>query len=286
MEPVYLHRQRKRKQLNCYQHQLLLKVFVHSLAKPTITEPLVNLTRKGVKFKWTDSCQHSFEKLKNVLTSEQVMAHPDPTRPHMLYMDACDVAIGAILTQKNDEGKLRVVQYISHSLPVVQRRWATIEKEAYAVVYALQKLRPYLMGADFTIYTDHKPLKSLFTKTMANTKIQRWAILLAEYGAQIEYIRGPNNVKADALSWLEGSSPLPEVPIAPITRAHKRNLEVPLSEEDHDLIDLDINPEEFRNLQRQEFADLIAEAVDPESDSDYVIDHGKLYSDCPPYCRV
>ena len=211
-----------------------------------IAEPLINLTRKGVKFDWTDACQRNFVQLKNALTADTVMAHPDPLKPYSLFTDACDTAIGAILTQIDSKGRHRVIQYISHSLPDVQRRWATIEKEAYAVIYALQKLRPYLLGADFIVYTDHKPLKSLFAKSMNNTKIQRWAILLAEYGAHIEYIKGKNNVKADALSRLEGSLELPPAPVAPVTtRARKRNIEINLSREDRDLIDLDMDPEEF-----------------------------------------
>ena len=68
------------------------------------------------------------------------------------------------------------------------------------LVYAILKLRPYLYGADFTVYTDHKPLTSLFMKEMQNTKIQRWAVLLSEYGATIKYCKGKNNIPADMLS--------------------------------------------------------------------------------------
>ena len=125
------------------------------------------------------------------------MAAPRTDRPYKLYTDACDYAVGAILVQEDDTGTERVFQYLSHSLSSVQRRWATIEKEAYAVVYAISKLRPYLYRAEFTVYTDHKPLTSLFTKEMQNTKIQRWAVLLSEYEAKIQYRQGKNNIRAD-----------------------------------------------------------------------------------------
>ena len=82
----------------------------------------------------------------------------------------------------------RVIQYISHQLDPTQKRWATIEKETYAIVYCLQKLRSHLWGSKFTILTDHKPLRSLFQNDMANTKIQRWAVLIAESGAMLEPI--------------------------------------------------------------------------------------------------
>ena len=78
--------------------------------------------------------------------------------------------------QEDDHGVERVVHYLSHMLDDVKRFWATIEKEAYAIVYALQKLRLYLRGSKFDILTDHKPLKSLFLSEIANTKLQRCAV--------------------------------------------------------------------------------------------------------------
>ena len=57
-------------------------------------------------------------------------------------------------------------------------------------------------GGDFTILTDHKPLRSLFQNEMANAKMQRWAVLIAEFGADIQYREGKNNIRADMLSRL------------------------------------------------------------------------------------
>ena len=153
---------------------------------PRIAEPIVALTRKGVTFQWGEAQNDAFQALKGLLVSSNVMAHPDVGRPYKLYTDACDYAIGAILCQVDDEGVECIIQYVSHQLNPIQRRWAVIEKEAYALVYALQKLCPYLLGADFGAYTDHRPLRSIFTKEMANTKIQRWAVLLTEYGAKVQ----------------------------------------------------------------------------------------------------
>jgi hypothetical protein len=195
-------------------------------------EPIIVLTRKGVSFVWSSECEASFELLKGALTSAKVMAHPDVNRPYSLYTDACDYAVGGVLVQRDDAGLERPIQYISHQLSGVQRRWATIEKEAYALVYALQKLRPYLLGADFTIYVDHKPLKCLFTKEMNNTKIQRWGILLAEYGAKIEYRRGVHNVRADSLSRLPSDSGLGEADIAAVEEPDWENLPINLADED------------------------------------------------------
>ena len=165
-----------------------------------IAEPLVHLTRKNIRFAWGQDQQEAFDKLKEALVSDQVMAHPRTDAPYQLYTDACDYAIGAILCQKDETGMERPIVYLSKQLSETQRRWATIEKEAYAVIHALKQLRPYLWGASYRTFTDHKPLTSLFTKDMNNTKIQRWSVLLAEYGCNVEYHKGKLNVRADMLS--------------------------------------------------------------------------------------
>ena len=67
-------------------------------------------------------------------------------------------------------------------------------------MYTFKKLIPYLLRAEFVVYTDHKPLLCLFTKEMQNTTIQRGEILFAEYGMKIRYQPGKNNVRADMLS--------------------------------------------------------------------------------------
>ena len=152
----------------------------------SLAEPLEEIKQKYAHFVWGPSQREVFKQLKQVLTSSHVMTAPRTDRP---YTDACDYAVGAILVQVDDSGIERVIQYVSHSLSSVQGRWATIEKEAYAVVYVISKLRPYLESADFTVYTDHKAITSLFTEEMHNTKIKRWAVLLSEYGATIQYSR-------------------------------------------------------------------------------------------------
>ena len=165
-----------------------------------IAAPLQYLIRKGVPWIWTDQCQTAFADLKLALVSSDVMAHPVIGDPYLLYTDASDKAIGAILVQKDSNGIERPIQYVSRALKGSELKWSTIEKEAYAIVNALKTLRPYLYGAEFVILTDHKPLKALFLGEVKNTKVQRWASLIAEYGAPIQHRAGKNNVRADMLS--------------------------------------------------------------------------------------
>ena len=115
------------------------------------------------------------------------MAHPRLDKPYKLYTDASDYAIEAILVQGDDNGIGRSIQYISKQLHGAQLSYPSTEKEGFGVIFALKKLAPYLQGSEFTIYTDHKPLHSLFISENKNSKIQRWSIALAEMGAKIKY---------------------------------------------------------------------------------------------------
>ena len=122
-----------------------------------IAEPLTALTRKHAEFKWGPKQQESLRKLKHALMHAPVLAIPDLQGKFQLYTDSSDLAVGAVLVQEQD-GIDKPVAYLSHQLNKTQRKWAIIEKEAYAIVYALGKFRHYLYGQDFPIYCDHKPL--------------------------------------------------------------------------------------------------------------------------------
>ena len=103
------------------------------------------------------------------------------------------------MVQDSDNGVEKVIQYVSHTLSTTQRKWATIEKEVYAVVYCINKLKPYLYGVQFNVYTDHKPLLSLFTKSMNNTTIQIWGSSSQNVGRP--YPTDQGNVKSERICY-------------------------------------------------------------------------------------
>lgn len=173
-----------------------------------IAAPMVALTKKKALFHWSPECQIAFDKLKQLLVQAPTLAFPDASQPYTLYTDASDQCVGALLTQGQGEDEHNI-HYLSHKLSDTQKRWPVIEKEAYAIVYALQKLDHYLHGAEFVIKTDHKPLKYLFTAEMKNRKIQMWGIAISGYNCTIEYLEGAKNTRADMLSRLPGEVPEP-----------------------------------------------------------------------------
>lgn len=225
----------------------------------SISEPLVRLTKKNEPFIFGEEQSTAFQRLKEALCSETIMAYPQVDKPYNLYTDASNHAIGAILVQKDANGVERVIQYVSKQLTEPQKSWSAIEREAFALVFALRKLRPYLQGAEFTVYTDHKPLKSLFCSEIKNTKIQRWASQISDFGCAIEYRKGKNNIRADMLSRIRPSTEVIEI---------------------GSLNDI-IREGRYRE-QEHEFSNQWREAATDESD-DYIIENGELYSTILPY---
>ena len=118
-----------------------------------IAQPLIGLTKKFARFKWTAQCQKAFDYLKDSLSVVPLLVYPDTQKPYILYTDASDTCLGAVLTQKGEDGEGKEVEkpiyFLSHKLSDTQCRWSTIEKEAYAIHYSLQKLDHYLHGAEF-----------------------------------------------------------------------------------------------------------------------------------------
>ena len=141
------------------------------------TKPLYKLREKDAKFIWDVDCQKSFEELKACLTTAPIVRAPNWQLPFEVMYDASDMAIGAVLGQR-EEGKPYVVYYASKTVNKAQRNYTTTENELLAVVYAFDKFRAYFVGSDIIIFTDHTALKYLFTKQNAKARLIRWVLLL------------------------------------------------------------------------------------------------------------
>ena len=173
--------------------------FIKDFSK--ISKPLYKLLEKDAKFVLSESCRKSFEELKSHLTTAAIVRAPNWQFPFEVMCDASDLAIGAVLGQRED-GKPYVVYYASKTLNEAQRNYTTTEKELLAVVYALDKFRVDLVGSDIIIFTDHSALKYLLTKIDAKARLIRWVLLLQEFKLQIKDKKGVENVMEDHLSKL------------------------------------------------------------------------------------
>lgn len=169
-----------------------------------IAAPLNRLSRKNVKFEWTTECQKAFESLKTSLSNPPVMEFPDLSEENtfILRTDASGIALGATLSNGND----KPVAYASRTLNKAEMNYPTIEKELLAIVWSIAKWRHYLLQKEFIILTDHRPLVYLFGMTNPSSRLTKFRLKLEEYDFTIKYVKGAENVTADALSRIEVTS--------------------------------------------------------------------------------
>lgn len=143
---------------------------------------------------WSVDCQNAFDKLKQALLSAPILAYADFTQPFKLYTDASFDGLGAVLSQVQ-EGQERVIAYASRSLVGAERNdqnYSSFKLELLALKLAVtDKFKDYFWGAQFTIYTDNKPLVQLNTARLGAVE-QRWVAQLSNYTFDIKYHPEPD----------------------------------------------------------------------------------------------
>ena len=169
-----------------------------------LAAPLHELTKQDVDWKWETEHETAFNDLKESLALDPFVALPNETDPFVLRLDASNVCIGGALLQRTNRGE-KVIAYISRKFSATEQNWSTWEKELYALVHAI-KLFGYLLidsAHPVTFMCDHKPLQHWRTLPI-NDKVVRWMNILNTFEWTFEYVPGPKNVLADALSRPDG----------------------------------------------------------------------------------
>ena len=164
-----------------------------------IAEPLVRLTDARAEFKWTSDCQKAFEELKQRLVSAPILAYPNQEDPFLLDTDASDVAIGAVLSQRQ-AGVERVIAYGSKALSKEERNYCVTRRELLAVVHFVETYRYYLYGRPFVVRTDHSSLRWLLRQKEPRDQLARWIQRLSAYQFSIEHRPGKRHGNADGMS--------------------------------------------------------------------------------------
>lgn len=171
--------------------------FIKDYAK--LTKPLTKYLKKDSTIDMHDKEYiKSFNDLKQIISSDQILAYPDFKTPFILTTDASNHALGAVLSQIQ-QNKERPIAFGSRTLNKTEANYSTTEKEALAIMWAVEKYKPYLYGTKFTLVTDHKPLTFIKNSTK-NAKILNWRLQLENYDYDVIYKCGKANVVADALS--------------------------------------------------------------------------------------
>ena len=172
--------------------------------------PLYKLLRAEQKWKWSERETAAFQKLKDLLTSSQLLIHFDPQKQLILSCDASAYGIGAVLAHRMSDGSEKPIGYVSRTLSAAEKNYSQLEKEGLSCVFGVKRFHSYLYG-------HHKPLLSLFNESravppQASARIQRWALTLAMYEYSLKFKSTKQHGNADAMSRL----PLPDTVTHPL----------------------------------------------------------------------
>ena len=140
----------------------------------------------------------SFQTLKTDLINASLTAISNDLM-FVMETDASHNSVSAVLSQDN-----RPVAFHSRSLQGSELNYASVEKEALAIVDAVEKWRHFLIGRHFILKIDQKSVRFMFDTQnrgkIKNEKILRWRINLASFSFDIQYRDGKENVAADTLT--------------------------------------------------------------------------------------
>ncbi|KAL6480112.1 hypothetical protein MHYP_G00111450 [Metynnis hypsauchen] len=164
--------------------------------------PLTSLLCNNVPFLWSSACQSAFESVKSLLCSSPVLAAPNFARAFKLEVDASCTGAGAVLLQEDSRGIDHPVCYFSKKFAKHQLAYSTIEKEALALLLALQHFEVYLGSSSdpVFVFTDHNPLTFLHRMSNSNQRLMRWSLIVQGFNLTIRHKKGSENIVADTLS--------------------------------------------------------------------------------------
>ena len=150
---------------------------------------------KKDSFSWNLEATKAFENLKEAMCLAPVLATPDFTKTFIVECDASGNGIGVVLMQEG-----RPISFESRSIKWKYLQKAIYEKEMLAILHALKKWRPYLMGRCFKVKTNYDSLKHFLEQRLYSEEQQKWVTKVLCYDFEIIYKKGKLNVVADALS--------------------------------------------------------------------------------------
>jgi Reverse transcriptase (RNA-dependent DNA polymerase)/RNase H-like domain found in reverse transcriptase/Integrase zinc binding domain/Aspartyl protease len=174
--------------------------FIHDYS--TLVVPLTDVLKSQTSnrpIEWTPPMTTSFEMAKQKLSEEPCLKIADPNGEFEVTTDASEdaKAVGAVLTQDGHP-----IAFESKKLDKHQVNYSVHDKEMRAIMHALDRWRPFLLGKPFKVYTDHRSLVYFKTQANLNARQLRWQEKAADYDMEILYKPGKENHVADALSWI------------------------------------------------------------------------------------
>ena len=173
----------------------------------------------------------AFNLLKMKCVTALVLAFADFEKPFLLETDASSCGLGAVLSQKQDDGKFHLVTYASRKLKGGEKKYHSSKFEFLALKWAVtDQFREYLWYRPFTVRTDNNPLTYIMTTPNLDATGHRWVAAMAGYDMTIEYLKGTDNKVANMMSRVPEQLD-PET--VTVLLNHARNSDVPRAETDN-----------------------------------------------------
>ncbi|KAI5347393.1 hypothetical protein L3X38_015272 [Prunus dulcis] len=142
-------------------------------------QPFTRLMKKDTPFIWDQACQNAFDSIKAYLLKPPVLIAPIKGKPLILYIAALERSLGAMLAQENEEGKENALYYLSRTLVGAEQNYTPIEKVCLALIFAVQKLRHYILSHGITLISKADPLRYLMAKPVPFGRLAKWFLLLS-----------------------------------------------------------------------------------------------------------
>jgi hypothetical protein len=154
-----------------------------------------------MQFVWNGEAEEAFETLKDAICKAPVLALPEEGGEYVLHSDASKYAVGAVLSQKRQDGETRVIAFWSRKLKGAETRYPTYDRELLAIRDAVVNWHYYLHSdRNFTVHTDHASLRHILTQPRLTARQMEYLATLQKYTYDIRYIPGATNQAADALT--------------------------------------------------------------------------------------
>ena len=151
-----------------------------------IYDPVFKLLRKNQPVEWNEECHKAFEKIKEYLTSPEVLKPPRQGKPLILYLALEENAMGAMLVQEGPDGVEHAMDYLSKKFLPYEEKYKLVEKTCLIMIWATRKLRHYFQSYKIQVVSKIDPLRYLFQVPALTEKISQWLVLLTKF--DIEYI--------------------------------------------------------------------------------------------------
>src|SRR6266571_3057338 len=163
---------------------------------------LNELTKKDTPWEWMLERQNAFKKLKKLVCDELVLLMPILKNPFELEVDTSSFAIGATLSQQDEQQRWHPVAYFSKTLSEAERNYDIYDRELLAIVKSLKHWRVYLAGAphQIVIHTDHANMLYWKEPWKISRRVAREFQELSKYNFMLKHIARTKNTRADALS--------------------------------------------------------------------------------------